>query len=85
MDEKKTLYERIKQLDKQVRWLTKGDKQMKIEMIGDIVDQPDGSGQVELDVDAEGAQYLMQLGFEVLLRRGMESMKKDKEMYGRNR
>ena len=54
-------------------------------MIGDIVDNPDGSGQVELDVDAEGAQYLMQLGFEVLLRRGMDSMKKDKEMYERNR
>jgi predicted lipoprotein len=85
MDEKKTLYERIKQLDKQVRWLTKGEKQMKIEMVGDIVDQPDGSGMVELDVDAEGAQYLMQLGFEVLLRRGMDSMKHDKEMYERNR
>jgi len=85
MDEKKTLYERIKQLDKQVRWLTKGEKQMKIEMVGDIVDQPDGSGQVELDVDAEGAQYLMQLGFEVLLRRGMDAMKHDKEQYERNR
>jgi predicted lipoprotein len=85
MDEKKTLYERIKQLDKQVRWLTKGEKQMKIEMVGDIVEQPDGSGQVELDVDAEGAQYLMQLGFEVLLRRGMDSMEHDKEQYERNR
>jgi predicted lipoprotein len=85
MDEKKTLYERIKQLDKQVRWLTKGEKQMKIEIVGDIVDQPDGSGQVELDVDAEGAQYLMQLGFEVLLKRGMDSMKHDKEQYERNR
>ena len=58
---------------------------MKIEMIGDIVDQPDGSGGVELDVDGEGAQYLMQLGFEVLLMRGIESLKYDKEMYGRNR
>ena len=58
---------------------------MKIEMIGNIVDNPDGSGQVELDVDAEGAQYLMQLGFEVLLLRGMDAMKQDKEMYGRNR
>lgn len=58
---------------------------MKIEMVGDIVDQPDGSGMVELDVDAEGAQYLMQLGFEVLLRRGMESMKHEKEQYERNR
>ena len=58
---------------------------MKIEMVGDIVDQPDGSGRVELDVDGEGAQYLMQLGFEVLLMRGIESLKYDKEMYGRNR
>ena len=85
MDEKKTLYERIKQLDKQVRWLTKGEKQMKIEMIGDIVDQPDGSGQVELDLDEEGTKYLLQLGFEVLLKRGMDAMKHDKEMYERNR
>ena len=54
-------------------------------MIGDIVDQPDGSGRVELDVDGEGAQYLMQLGFEVLLMRGIESLKYDKEMYWRNR
>ena len=58
---------------------------MKIEMIGDIVDNPDGSGTVELDVDAEGAQYLMQLGFEVLLLRGMKAIKHDKEMYERNR
>ena len=58
---------------------------MKIEMIGDIVDQPDGSGMVELDLDEEGKQYLIQLGFELLLRRGMDAMKQDKEMYGRNR
>jgi hypothetical protein len=58
---------------------------MKIDVIGDIVDNPDGSGQVELDVDAEGAQYLMQLGFEVLLLRGIKAIKHDKEMYERNR
>ena len=58
---------------------------MKIEMIGDIVDNPDGSGQVELDVDAEGAQYLMQLGFEVLLKRGMDAEDKRKASYERNR
>ena len=58
---------------------------MKIDMIGDIVDNLDGSGTVELDVDAEGAQYLMQLGFEVLLLRGMKAMKHDKEQYERNR
>ena len=58
---------------------------MKIEMIGDIVDQPDGRGMVELDLDEEGTKYLLQLGFEVLLKRGMDAMKHDKEMYERNR
>jgi hypothetical protein len=58
---------------------------MKIDVIGDIVDNPDGSGQVELDCDDEGKQYLMQLGFEVLLLRGMNAVKHDKEMYERNR
>ena len=85
MNEKKTLYERIKQLDKQVRWLTKGEKQMKIEIIGEVVDQPDGSGMVDLDIDEEGKQYLIQLGFEVLLLRGINAMKHDKEQYERNR
>jgi len=59
--------------------------QMKIELIGEVIDQPDGSGLVELECDEEGKQYLMQLGFEVLLLRGMDAMKQDKEMYGRNR
>ena len=58
---------------------------MKIDVIGDIVDNSDGSGSIELDVDAEGAQYLMQLGFEVLLLRGIKAIKHDKEMYERNR
>ena len=58
---------------------------MKIEIIGEIKDNPDGSGLCELDIDEEGKQYLMQLGFEVLLLRGMDAMKQDKEMYGRNR
>ena len=58
---------------------------MKIEIIGEIVDQPDGSGMVELDLDEEGTKYLLQLGFETLLNRGMDAMKKDKEMYERNR
>ena len=58
---------------------------MKIDIIGNIVDNPDGSGTVELDCDDEGAQYLMQLGFEVLLLRGMKAVKHDKEMYERNR
>jgi hypothetical protein len=50
---------------------------MRIKMIGDVIDQPDGSGIVELDIDEEGKMYLMELGFEVILRRGMESMKKE--------
>jgi len=58
---------------------------MKIELIGEVIDQPDGSGMVELECDEEGKQYLMQLGFEVLLLRGMDAMKHDKEQYERNR
>ena len=50
---------------------------MKIAMIGNIVDQEDGSGIVELDIDDEGRMYLMQLGFEVVLMRGIESMKEE--------
>ena len=58
---------------------------MKIEMVGDVKDQPDGSGIVELDIDEEGKMYLMELGFEVVLRRGMEAMKKEIEQKERNR
>ena len=50
---------------------------MKIELIGDIKDQPDGSGIAELDIDEEGKMYLMQLGFEVVLMRGIEAMKEE--------
>ena len=50
---------------------------MKFELIGEVEDQPDGSGLCHLDVDEEGKQYLMQLGFEVIILRGMESMVKD--------
>jgi len=50
---------------------------MKIELIGDIKDHPDGSGIVELDIDEEGRMYLMQLGFEVVLMRGIEAMKEE--------
>ena len=55
---------------------------MKIEVIGEMVDNEDGSGSVELDCDEEGKQYLMQLGFEVLLMRGIEAEDKRKEAYG---
>ena len=50
---------------------------MKIELIGDIKDHPDGSAIAELDIDEEGKMYLMQLGFEVLLMRGIEAMKEE--------
>jgi hypothetical protein len=52
---------------------------MKIELIGDLIDQPDGSAIAELDVDEEGKMYLMQLGFETLIRRGLDRAKKEKE------
>ena len=51
---------------------------MKIELIGDIIDQPDGSGIAELDIDEEGKMYLMQLGLETLLMRGMDTIKKER-------
>ena len=52
---------------------------MKIELIGDIIDQPDGSGIAQLDVDEEGKMYLMQKGFEYLLLQGIDLAKKEKE------
>jgi hypothetical protein len=52
---------------------------MKIELIGDLIDQPDGSALVELDIDEEGKMYLMQLGFERLIMRGLTLAKREKE------
>lgn len=52
---------------------------MKIELIGDIVDQPDGSGLAQLDLDEEGKMYLMQLGFEYLIMRGLTLAKREKQ------
>jgi hypothetical protein len=52
---------------------------MKIELIGDLIDQPDGSAIAQLDVDEEGKQYLMQLGFERLIMRGLTLAKREKE------
>lgn len=51
---------------------------MKIELIGDLIDQPDGSAIAELDIDEEGKQYLMQLGFERLIMRGLTLAKREK-------
>ena len=47
---------------------------MKIELIGDLIEQEDGGAIAELDVDEEGKMYLMQLGFSVILRRGIEAI-----------
>ena len=52
---------------------------MKLELIGDLIDQPDGSAIAQLDVDEEGKQYLMQLGFERLILRGIDIAKKEKQ------
>ena len=52
---------------------------MKIELISDLIDQPDGSAIAQLDVDEEGKAYLMQLGFEALILRGIEVAKKEKQ------
>jgi hypothetical protein len=52
---------------------------MIIKLIGEVRDNPDGSGLCELDIDEEGKMYLIQLGFEVVLMRGMEVMKKEYE------
>jgi hypothetical protein len=51
---------------------------MKIELIGDLIAQPDGSALAELDVDDEGKMYLMQLGFEYLILKGIEVAEKEK-------
>ncbi len=50
-----------------------------------MIDNPDGSGTVELDCDDEGKKYLMQLGFELLLLRGMDAEDIAKKSYERNR
>ena len=52
---------------------------MKIELIGDLIDQPDGSAIAQLDVDEEGKMYLMQQGFEYLILKGIEAAKREKE------
>ena len=52
---------------------------MKIEIIGDLIDQPDGSALAELDIDEDGKMYLMQLGFERLIMRGLTLARREKE------
>jgi hypothetical protein len=52
---------------------------MKIELIGDLIDQPDGSAIAQLDMDEEGKAYLMQMGLEYLILKGIEAAKKEKD------
>lgn len=55
---------------------------MKLELIGDLIDQPDGSAIAQLDVDEEGKMYLMQKGFEYIILQGIDIAKKEKENGG---
>ena len=52
---------------------------MKLELVGDLIDQPDGSAIAQLDVDEEGKAYLMQMGLEYLILKGIEAAKKEKD------
>ena len=57
---------------------------MKIQLIGDLIEQEDGSAIAQLDVDEEGKMYLMQLGFERLIMRGLTLAKREKEKQNGN-
>jgi len=50
---------------------------MKLELIGDLIEQEDGSAIAQLDIDEEGKQYLMQKGFEYLILRGIKMAEKE--------
>jgi hypothetical protein len=52
---------------------------MKLELVGDLIDQPDGSAIAQLDMDEEGKAYLMQMGLEYLILKGIEAAKKEKD------
>ena len=52
---------------------------MKIALLGELIEKDDGSAIAELDVDNEGKLYLMQLGFEELLMRGMGITKAERD------
>ena len=52
---------------------------MKIALLGELIEQDDGSAIAELDVDNDGKLYIMQLGFEALLMRGIETMKAERD------
>lgn len=50
---------------------------MKLELIGDLIETEGGGVIAELDIDDEGKAYLMQKGFEYLILRGIEQAKKE--------
>lgn len=49
---------------------------MKLEVVGEVVEQEDGSAIIQLDVDDEAKMHMIQLGFEVMLMRSLD--KEDK-------
>jgi len=48
---------------------------MKLE----IINFDEATGAVELDVDEEGKQYLLELGFNSLLMKALESLENERE------
>ena len=52
---------------------------MKIKLIGDLIDQPDGSALAQLDIDEEGMMYLMQQGFEYIILKGIKAIKEEND------
>lgn len=50
---------------------------MQVALIGDLIEQEDGSAIAQLRMDEEGKMYLMQLGLETLLLRYIEQDKND--------
>lgn len=50
---------------------------MKLELIGDLIETEGGGVIAKLDMDEEGKAYLMQKGFEYLILRGIEQAKKE--------
>lgn len=53
---------------------------MKIKLIGELIEQEDGSAIAQLDMDEEGKMYLIQRGFEALVLEGLSELKTDIEI-----
>ena len=53
---------------------------MQLALIGDLIEQEDGSAIASLRMDEEGKMYLMQLGLETIIMRYIEQQEtKEKE------